>query len=319
MLSRVAESIYWMSRYIERAENYARFIDVNLNLAMELPHDHTEQWAPLVMTTGDVNLYEKYYRGYSRTDVIRFLTTDVTNPNSILSCLEKARENARTVREMIPQGMWMQINEMYLWVKESVTHNVPQQEAIADFYRQIKLGAQLFHGIRGETYSREDGWHFSNLGSLIERADKTARIIDMKYYYLLPTPEHVGTPLDMLQWSALLNSAGAYEMYRKFYGTLDINKMIDFLMFNRTFPRAILYCLMSADASLRILTGREDLRFSNKAERGMGRLVSRLMYSDASEIFDYGLHEYMDQLQQELNDVANDVHETFFAANEMRM
>jgi len=318
MLSRVAESIYWMSRYIERAENYARFIDVNLNLAMDLPHDHPEQWEPLVMTTGDVALYEKYYRGYGRSDVIRFLTTDVMNPNSILCCLEKARENARTVREMIPQGMWMQINELYLWVKDSVTYNVPQQENVAEFYRRVKLGAQLFYGIRDETYSREDGWHFSNLGALLERADKTARIIDMKYYYLLPTPEHVGTPLDLLQWSALLNSAGAYEMYRKFYGTLDIDKIIDFLIFNRTFPRAILYCLMSADTSLRTLTGGEDMRFSNAAEKQMGLVVSKLMYGDALEISDYGLHEYMDHFQQELNSVTEAIYDTFFASKEMR-
>ena len=173
MLSRVANSIYWMSRNIERAENYARFIQVNLNLSLDLPEETVDQWEPLVMTTGDQDLFKEQFRGFTRDHVIYFLAADSKNPNSILSCLNAARENARSVREIISSEMWEQINRFYLAVKECVSGGVVMQNPHV-FFTGVKEGSHLFVGITDATLSHGEGWHFSRLGRLIERADKTS-------------------------------------------------------------------------------------------------------------------------------------------------
>lgn len=314
MLSRVASSIYWMNRYIERAENYARLIEVDYNLSMELPPGLvSQQWRPLVLTTGDEELFEKSYGEYTKKNVIRFLAFDVKNPNSICSCLFAARENARTVREIIPSDLWMQINEMYLSIRSAIKQEGWNQKFLIEFFREIKDGGHLFSGIMDGTFSRSEGWHFGNIGRFLERADKTGRIIDMKYYYLLPSPGYMGTPLDLMQWSALLKSASAFEMYRKTFGKLDMSNIIKFLVLDREFPRAMRYCLIQAEESLRSVVGRENFSFETKAEKELGRLRSELDYTDVNDIFKSGLHEYLDNIQIKINDVGSAIAETFFA------
>lgn len=314
MLSRVANSIYWMNRYIERAENYARLIEVDYNLAMDLPPGLvSQQWRPLVLTTGDEEFFETNYKEYTKKNVIRFLAFDTNNPNSICSCLFTARENARTVREIIPSDLWMQINEMYLSMRAALKHEEWNQKFLMEFFRDIKQGGHLFSGIMDGTFSRSEGWHFGNIGRFLERADKTDRIIDMKYYYLLPSPDYVGTPLDMMQWSALLKSASAFEMYRKLFGKLDVASIIKFLVFDREFPRAMRYCLIQAEESLHAIVGSEKFTFETKAEKEMGRLRSELDFTDVNDIFKLGLHEYLDNFQLKINDVGTAIAETFFA------
>lgn len=314
MLSRVANSIYWISRYVERAENYARLIDVDYNLAMDLPPGLVQQqWRPLVLTTGDEELFREHYSEFTKKNVIQFLAFDTANPNSISSCLFSARENARTVREIIPSEMWMQLNEMYLSTRSVIKAGDWSQKVLMAFFRDIKQGGHLFSGIMDSTFSHAQGWHFGNLGRFIERADKTGRIIDMKYYYLLPNPDYVGTPLDLMQWSALLKSASAFEMYRKTFGKLDVTNIIKFLVLDRDFPRAVRYCLIQAEQSLHDIAGTERFTFETKAEKEMGKLRSELDYTDVNDIFEFGLHEYMDEFQLKLNNVGHAVTETFFA------
>jgi len=314
MLSRVANSIYWMNRYIERAENYARLIEVDYNLAMDLPPGLVEQqWRPLVLTTGDDELFMSLYGEFTKKNVVRFLAFDTDNPNSICSCIYAARENARTVREIIPSEMWMQLNEMYLYMKACVKEEDLSQKFLIQFFREIKQGGHLFSGIMDGTFSRSEGWHFGNIGRFMERADKTDRIIDMKYYYLLPNPDYVGTPLDLMQWSALLKSASAFEMYRKTFGKLDVAHIIQFLILDREFPRAMRYCLIQSENSLRAIVGSEKFTYETKAQKEMGKLRSELDYTDVNEIFKLGLHEYLDQFQSRLNDVGGAIADTFFA------
>jgi uncharacterized alpha-E superfamily protein len=314
MLSRVASSIYWMNRYIERAENYARLMEVDYNLAMDLPPGLVQQqWRPLVLTTGDEDLFQETYGEFTKRNVIRFLAFDTNNPNSICSCLFSARENARTVREIIPSDMWMQVNEMYLSARNVVKEEDWSQKSLIQFFRDIKQGSHVFSGIMDATFSRAEGWHFGNIGRFLERGDKTNRIIDMKYYYLLPNPDYVGTPLDLLQWSALLKSASAFEMYRKTSGKLDVANIIKFLVLDREFPRAIRYCLIQAEQSLHAIVGTERFTFETKAEKEMGKLRSELDYTDVNDIFKFGLHEYLDQFQLKLNYVGEAIAETFFA------
>ncbi len=312
MLSRVADSIYWMSRYIERAENVARFVDVNTHLILDLPVEAEEQWEPLVITTGDrENFYENYGEP-TREDVIQFLTFDTKNPNSILSTLIKARENARTIREIISSEMWEQINKFYFMVRDAMRSN----EAIKnthDFYTKVKLESHLFAGLADTTMSHGEAWHFSRLGRLLERADKTSRILDVKYFILLPRPDDVGSPFDNIQWAALLKSASAFEMYRKKHRRIYHDKVVEFLILDREFPRSIHYCLIKAEESLKSITGSKPGTFQNAAERNLGRLRSEFDYTQISEIFSPGLHEYLDEFQSRLNQVGDSIFATFFA------
>lgn len=309
MLSRVADSIYWMSRYIERAENYARFVDVNLSLMMDLPQNLSEQWQPLVRITGDDVLFESMYKEYSRETVVDFLTFNKNNPNAILSCLVQARENARTIREIISSEMWRQINELYLSLKDV---DSIKQESLSDFFRHIKNGAHLFNGIMDATLLHNEAYHFANLGRLVERTDKTDRIIDMKYFYLLPKVEDVGTMIDYLQWSALLKSTSAYEVYRKKYGKMDFRNILCLLLFDREFPRAVHFCLLEADRSLHAISGDPVGRFNNSAEKEMGKIIARLSFNDVDDVIRYGLHEYLDNFQVRLNCLSEEIFNTFF-------
>ncbi|KAA3595602.1 MAG: alpha-E domain-containing protein [Candidatus Scalindua sp. AMX11] len=317
MLSRVASSIYWINRYIERAENYARFIDVNHRVTMDLPPGLEEQWRPLVETTGGLQQFEeKYGEKYSRKNVIKFLVFDVDNPNSIISCLSLARENARTVREIISSEMWLQINKLYLNVKHGITKANWSEDNLTEMLISVKMGGHTFEGVMDATCSHGEGWHFGITGRNLERADKTTRILDMKYYYLLPKVQDVNTPLDMIQWSALLRSAGAYEMYRKQYGKLEIKKIITFLALDTNFPRSMHYCLIAAERSLHAITGTSIFSFSTAAEKELGKLRSEMDYTDIEDIMNQGLHEYLDAFQMKHNRVSEVIFETFFSIRE---
>lgn len=312
MLSRVANSIYWITRFIERAENYARFIDVNFNLTLDLPPGCKEQWQPLIMTTGDEQLFLKKYEEFSKENVITFLSFDTDNPNSIVSCLTRARENARGVREIISSEMWEQLNQMYLSVKHNLFRDASDANNLPAFFKSIIWGCHLFSGIMDATFSRTEAWHFANLGRFMERSDKTARIIDMKFYYLLPVVNYVGTPFDLLQWSALLRSASAFEMYRKLYGKLEVDKIVKFLVLNLEFPRSIHYCIIEAERSLYAISGTNASTFASNAEKTIGRLRAELNYTDINDIFEYSLHDYLKEYLKKLNEVGDSIYDTYF-------
>ena len=312
MLSRVADSIYWMNRYLERAENYARFLDVNFNLSLELPPSVSEQWKPLIVTTGDWEMFESMYDKTDKETVIYFLGFDQNNSNSIFSSIIKARENARAIRPEITKEVWEQINYIYYLVKEG--QNIKQWEKSdpRKFFTEVKKGCQLLHGIFDATISRTDGWHFGKMGQLVERTDNTSRVLDVKYHMLLPTPEVVGSPFDLLQWTALLKSVSAYDMYRKTNGKLTPIGISEFLILDKVFPRSMLRCLIHAENSLYKITG-GSVGYSNIAEKRIGILKSQLEYEDINEIFHSGLHEYLDDFQSKLNEVSKAIFDTFFS------
>lgn len=310
MLSRVADSIYWLNRYVERAENIARFVDVNLNLLLDAPIVMTEQWEPLIKTTGDLASFRQRYGEATADNVIHFLTFDQDYGNSILSCLRLARENARSVREIISSEMWEQVNTFYLMVKDA-SQSQPSQ--LPSFFAEVKMASHLFAGIMDATMSHNEGWHFGKLGRLLERADKTARILDVKYFILLPAVNYVGTALDELQWIALLKSASGYEMYRKRQRRISPTDVAKFLILDREFPRSIQFCLLEAEHSLHQIGGSNSGSWCNAAERTLGRLRSELDFITIEEIIQSGLHEFLDHIQIELNGVGDKVFETFFA------
>lgn len=312
MLSRVANSVYWMTRYIERAENIARFISVNLNLTLDFTIEVTRQWQPIIMATGDHQLFEKKYgNDYSSTNAIHFLALDQEYSNSIISSLRAARENARSVREIISSEMWEQVNRYYLELKDASMTDLAGRNP-HKFFKIITMRGHMFTGLLYSTMSHGEAFQFALMGLLLERADKTSRILDVKYFMLLPGAGDVNSPYDAIQWAAVLKSASALEMYRKRFHRITPRQVCDFLIFDGEFPRSIRYCLKKAEKALHNISGTAVDMVSNKAEKSLGRLCSDLDYSDIEEIITAGMHEYLDALQVKINNVGNDIHESFF-------
>jgi uncharacterized alpha-E superfamily protein len=312
MLSRVADSIYWLNRYIERAENVARFLNVNLNLLLDMPTGIVQQWQPLVLTTGDLPFFQEHYGEATAENVIQFLTFERQYANSILSCLQVARENARSIREVISSEMWEQVNDFYMMVKAAADQqSLPD---LPDFLAEVKQASHLFAGVMDATMTHNEGWHFGQMGRLLERADKTARILDVKYFMLLPSAEYVGSPIDELGWIALLRSASAYEMYRKrSQHRITPAGVAEFLILSTDFPRSIRFCLLQVERSLHQITGTPAGTWRSPVERSLGRLRSELDYLTIEDIIQKGMHEFLDDLQRQVNGVGNNIFEMFFA------
>lgn len=316
MLSRVADSIYWMARYIERAENLARYIDVTQQFILDQPNSSQNHWQPLVQVTGDEGDFESRYDGYHSTNVIRFLTFDRDYPHSIISAVTAARENARSIREIISSEVWEQLNGLYHQVKHA--EGVWQLEGVEeDLFQTIRSQCYGFHGLLDSTMSHGTGWHFANVGRLLERADKTSRLLDVKYFTLLPNAHDIGTTLDDLQWSAVLKSVSGLEMYRKQFQLISLPKVIQFLVLDEMFPRSIRYCLDEAEASLRAISNggmrRKDRELRNPPEQALSQLTAHLAGQEAKQLINNGLHEYVDFLQGRLNHLGELIYEQFIA------
>jgi uncharacterized alpha-E superfamily protein len=312
MLSRVADSIYWMSRYVERAENVARFVDVNLNLMLDSPATD-QQWQPLVNITGDHADFTKRYGPVATSQsVLQFLTFDRENPNSIISCLRAARENARSVREIISSETWLQLNTFYLMVNSAASSG-QGFESPHNFYNEVKLASHLFTGVIDATMTHGEAWHFCRLGRKLERADKTSRILDVKYFILLRSVADVGTIYDDVQWAAVLRSASAFEMYRKRHGRISPMAIVEFLLLDGEFPRAVRFCLNSARDSLHAISGTPVGTHRKPAEKLLGQICSDLAHANVDEIVKGGLHEYVDALQTNVNRASTGIYERFFA------
>lgn len=311
MLSRVANSIYWLSRYIERAENVARFIDVNYNMSLGQVDGVMDVWSSLVYTTGDHDKFEELYEGTTRENVLNFLAFDSRNPNSIFSCVRAARENARSVRESITMAMWEQVNRFYLVVKNAATNAQGLSDTVA-FCEAVRIASHSLVGTAYTTMSHGEAWHFLQLGRLLERADKTSRIVDVQYFLLLPSTEDVGTSLDIVRWSALLKSTSALGMYRRVYGRIEPGDVAAFLLLNGQFPRAVRFCLAGCHDSMRQITGSAPRSFRYTSEKMLGKLSTDFDYTSIDDVVDQGMHEFIDDLQTRLNEIGKTIHEDFF-------
>ena len=310
MLSRVADSLYWINRYLERAENISRFLEVSAAMALDCPPGSAKPWLPLVEASGDRRIFDRDYPTGNPRDVIRFLLLDRDNPNSIVSCVAMARENARQIRDVITTEMWEQINDLHwslqdgepIWLE-------PEQEQL----RTIRRGCQIVYGITDITLSRNLSWLFSQLGRLIERADKTSRILDVKYFLLLPTPEVVGGVLDELQWITLLRTAGAYQMYRQsMQQTITPTSVARFLLLDPIFPRSVRFCLKGINDTLEQIQTQPVQNAPDDLDCLRGQLLARWSYVRIDTLIDSGLHEAIDQLQQDLNRLHNLIKDRYF-------
>jgi uncharacterized alpha-E superfamily protein len=300
-----------MNRYMERAENYARFIRVNFNLILEMPPSEKAQWEPLLIATGDMPVFKEHFETPQRDHVLQFMSFDSRNPNAILHCLYKARENARSIREIMSREMWEHLNRFYLDIKELSRRKKWKMEDWQDLFSQVKMGSQLFYGIIDSTITRNEGWHFGRIGRFIERADKTSRFIDVKYFILLPKQQTVGSNLDMLQWSAVLKSVSAFNMYRQAFRSINPVDIVTFLVLDRCFPRSIYYCLRQSELSLEVIAGGATI--GNRAHKLLGKLRADLEYIDVNDIFAQGLHEFLDRFQTRNNEVDDAIFTTYFA------
>jgi uncharacterized alpha-E superfamily protein len=309
MLSRVAESLFWMSRYLERAEDVARIIAVNFQASLDAPSVSQEPaWEPVIAITGDRALFCQAYAAFDAASVTAFLTRHHENPNAILSCVSRARENARAVREQISREMWEEINRLYHLVSGAEEAAIVRNPY--DFFSQIRNGSHLFQGVTDATMAHGEGWEFIQAGKFIERADKTARILDVKY----ATLEHTGgegAPLASLQWIALLKSCSAFEPYRRSHSQLRPWRVVDFLLLDRQFPRSVAFCLDQTRAALQRISGSPPERPTNLAERLLGRLCAELTYLDIREAL-ADLHAYLDDMERKINSIGEAVAQNYF-------
>jgi uncharacterized alpha-E superfamily protein len=312
MLCRVADSLFWMSRYLERAESQARFIDVTSDIALGYRGSEEVLWSSLLHAGGDVDCFQKRYARPTRGNVIDFLLFNRENMNSVYSCLAAARENARSVRENLTTPMWEAVNRFYLRVRQAAAQSGQVLSQPHPFLDQIKRSAHQVLGVTASTWSRGEAWQFSSLGYQLERADKTSRILDVKYFLLKPGTAGAGSQLDVVQWASLLESTGALQMYRRAFGRIQPVHVVDFLVLNPDFPRSLRFCTRGVLECLRAISGNTDLQLANKAECMAAEALGELECGDAGALLEQGLHEFVDRFQTRLNGIGSAVSETFF-------
>lgn len=318
MLSRAADACYWMSRYIERAENTASIVDVNMQLLLDFedhgPHAARRNWTPLLESFEAGGLFSKL--GGSGDRVMDFLTFEKKNPNSIISCIAVARENARTIREQISSSMWERINSLHLYLR-SPSAKADFLSSPNYFYRRIVEGSHLFQGVTDATMSHGEGWEFIQAGKFLERADNTSRLLDIKYHLLLPDGNQAGSAADMTQWMAVLRSCGGLDAHmREAGGEVRPDNVAEFLILNEDFPRSIRFCADQLDRSLHQIGGASDQRFNNESERLSGLLRSNLDYMTIARIHQTGLHGFLDNIQLRLIDISAAIKSDYFSAGE---
>ena len=319
MLSRVAHSLYWMSRYIERAENVARLLDVNLQFLadfQDVAPTELNTWESLILSSGEEELFADLHATTDSHTVTEFLAFDLRNPGSILSSVYAARENARMIRDQISLEMWETINELYLFLTANRTTDV-WEASPQEFFAKINRASHLFQGLTASTYSRSEGWEFIEFGKYLERADKTTRILDVKYHILLPSATDVGGALDTAQWQAVLRSASALEAYRRYYVREILAwKAAEFLVFSDSFPRSLHFCAAQIDEFLRRILGETGTRPRSPAARASRRLLADLQSLTITDVLDQGLHEFLMDTQATLSQISDEVAATtmFYSA-----
>lgn len=316
MLSRVADSLYWMSRYMERAENISRILDVNLQYMLDLPRREQTNpktlWRPMLRSTGDESDFLKEYNETDNMAVIDFLMLNRDNPNSILNCVILARENARHVREQISDEMWEEINRFFLSLKE-VTLAKIRRMSPHEFSNRVREANHLFQGITDATMPHGEGWEFIQAGKYVERADKTTRIVDANLDVFAPSGGNRRNRTgDALKLAAILRSCSAHTAYRRIYvADIEPEKVVEFLVLGPNFPRSIRFCAEALHAALRRISGSSGDRFSNEAEKLAGRLDAELHFSSLEDIMVPDLNASMDDIQAKLNQIDEAIYATY--------
>jgi uncharacterized alpha-E superfamily protein len=307
MLRRTADSAFWLGRYVERAEATARMVDVHYRSVLERSlGSGSIGWESILSISGQE---EDFHARYPKTDeysILHFFAFDQENPSSVISCIAAARENARAIRGQISSEMWESVNRWYLDLREWDIAVMEQRSAF-DFFRRVKDGSHLFHGIVGRTLTIGEARDFFTVGQYLERADQTARILDVHY-------EDLASLEDPHGWTAVLKSVGAYEAYLKtFRQGVTADRVAEFLVTSPVFPASILFSVAGVQISLRRISGNQNPVPSNSAERTVGKLHSDLVYLTKEEMVDQELHEFLENVQERCADVGNAVWDTYLS------
>ena len=306
MLSRVANSLFWLSRYIERAENLARLVDVNLQNSLQAHHgpgeDRVDAWRAVLYATSSEAEFESYVACGGGLDVSGFVALDENCPDSIRTCVASARENARMVRDQITQDMWLELNSLHLFLQSGQAESLWRNDPNALFRRIVDFSL-LFQGLCDTTTLHNEGWLFVQAGRYMERADKTSRILDMLTFSLDPP---------RAQMSAVLHCCSAFAAFREeFRGVVTLENVAQFLLFSEAFPRSVRFCVRQLDEMLHAISGAPRGGFFNEPERLAGSLLAQLNFSGTGEVQTRGLHAYIDDIQLRLNKIGQAIFEQY--------
>ncbi len=291
MLGKTAGGLFWMFRYLERSENTARLLDAGFRIALTRSTAAENEWASVVATAGVTQAYTEKYDQYVARNVIDFLLRDKSNSSSVMSVIEGARNNARLVRTALTREVWEATNECYITLKDLLSHTISERD-LPETLNTIRQQSALVRGALHGTMLRNDIFDFARLGTFLERADNTARILDVKYYVLLPSASFVGSSLDNVQWESILRSVSAQRAYR-WLNPGDINPMgiAEFLILDRRLPRSLVFCYAKIVDNLGYLE--EDYGLRLDCHDMAIPILNRLKESTINSIFDEGLHEFI--------------------------
>lgn len=310
LLSRYAEAIYWLARYVERAENMARVLDVNETFSRD--SQGGQNWASIIALYSDEEAFEERHPEATADAVLAFYLLDDSHPGSILSSVRAARENARTLRPLISTEMWVHLNTFYNRMRALRPEDIAE-ERVARSLAWIKESCQAHTGITEGTFYRDEGWYFYEIGQAIERADQTTRLLDVKYHLLLPSVAHVGSPLDLSQWNAVLRSAAGYHAFRRIHPSgMTVARVADFLLFNRRFPRSVTACIDEVNNRLTALRSRYGLKGGGVALERLDEVRAVLDNEPVERVLAQGLHEFLDWIQLQMLDVGSLIGRDFF-------
>jgi uncharacterized alpha-E superfamily protein len=310
MLSRTASNLYWMSRYVERAENTARILDVTwrMSLLIKEAHLQNQEWFAPLNITGTLYPFAGRHSTVCAEQVMHFMALDHGNPGSIFECAHLARENARAVRGAITSEMWEVLNSFWIELQRNSEERLAQSPS--EFFDWVKERSHLFRGVTFATMRRDDAYHFARLGTHIERADSTARSLDVKYHILLPSVKDVGGAVDYYQWSAVLRSLSAFESYRKQYkDVITPRRVAELMILNADVPRSLRFCMQE------VLTTLQRVQNNQSAEtlRRAGEMHAGLQYGLVDQVLEFGLHEYLTNFLNAINELGGHIHRSFFA------
>jgi uncharacterized alpha-E superfamily protein len=297
VLSRVADALFWIGRYLERAEHVARLVDVGFNLRVDASDSVLADWATRFGTGDDPALFGPPPDGLDVTAVLDYLVVAEDNPDSVLSCVAAARENARGLRESISTEMWEQLNALHWSMRRAAAAGWATN--VHGFCERVESGAHLFRGLSDETMSHDEGWDFLRLGQFLERAANTVRLVDARLRLLRPQADGRH---DTVLWAAVLKACSAYEAYRRAYATrVEPRPVAEFLLLDHCFPRSVRFSVERCWHAARSIGGPSDYgRARSRSERVLGGLAAQLEYASVEDMDDDALLDYLLELQRGL-------------------
>jgi uncharacterized alpha-E superfamily protein len=305
LLGRTASGLFWMHRYIERAENMARIVDAGLRMALTRTSNASEEWSSVVLSAGCMETYCNKHDHFSAANVSDFLLRDPDNASSVISCMEAARSNARMVRTALTRDAWEAVNEAWMALKSALCAPVPESE-LPPLLDHIKRETSLIRGAFHGTMLRNEIFNFSRIGTFIERADNTSRILDVKYYVLLPAMSYVGGTMDNHQWESILRSVSAHRSYRWVYDTqYSPTHIAEYLILNGRMPRSLHFCYRNIAENLNYLAEDYELRLS--CHDIAAKTLTSLRGKHIEAVFDSGLHEFLTDFIYQNNRLGADI------------